>query len=229
MIPLRDENPSATVPVVTRALIAVNLAAFLYELLLGPHLAGFLYEWGFVPVKLTLAVRYGDLPLLEAAAPVLTSMFLHGGWSHLVGNLWYLWIFGDNVEDALGHAGFLVFYLLGGTAATLLHYLAVPAAAVPTVGASGAIAAVLGAYILRFPRARVLTLLPIFPFFQVVPLPAFLVLGLWFLFQFVLGLGALGSYAGGGIAFWAHVGGFVVGLLVMAAVRAARRSRARAA
>jgi membrane associated rhomboid family serine protease len=137
LIPLRDENPAATVPLVTRALIAANLAAFLFELSLGPGLGGFLYDWGFVPIKLTLAVRYGDLPLLPAVAPVFTSMFLHGGWSHLVGNLWYLWIFGDNVEDILGHAGFLAFYLLGGAAATLLHYLAVPVAAIPTVGATG--------------------------------------------------------------------------------------------
>lgn len=227
MIPLRDENPSATVPVVTRALIGLNVLVFLYELLLGPDLGAFLYAWGFTPVKLTLAVRYGDLPLLPSAAPLVTSMFLHGGWSHLIGNLWYLWIFGDNVEDALGHAGFLVFYLGCGVAASLFHYLAVPVAAIPTVGASGAIAAVLGAYILRFPRARVLTLLPIFPFFQVVPLPAFLVLGLWFLFQFVLGLGSPAT--GGGIAFWAHIGGFLVGLAVMWLLGAARRSRARAA
>ncbi len=226
MIPLRDQNPSATVPVVTTALIVVNLAVFVYELLLGPQLGDFFHQWGFTPVKLTLAVRYGDLPLAPAVASIVTSMFLHGGWSHLIGNLWYLWIFGDNVEDVLGHAGFLVFYLGCGIAAALLHYFTVPVAAIPTVGASGAIAGVLGAYILTFPRARVLTLLPIFPFFQVVPLPAFLVLGLWFRFQFVLGLGS--PKTGGGIAFWAHVGGFVVGLLVMASRRRARRSRARA-
>lgn len=227
MIPLRDENPSASVPVVTRTLIAVNAAVFLYELLLGHGLGDFLYAWGFTPVKLTLAVRYGDLPLLPAAAPLFTSMFLHGGWAHLIGNMWYLWLFGDNVEDAIGHAGFLVFYLGCGVAATLFQYLAAPVAAIPTVGASGAIAAVLGAYILRFPRARVLTLLPIFPFFQVVPLPAFLVLGLWFVFQFALGLGSPAS--GGGVAFWAHVGGFVVGLVVMGLLGAAHRSRAEAA
>jgi membrane associated rhomboid family serine protease len=227
LIPLRDENPPAIVPVVTRALIGVNLAIFLYESVLGPGLTGFLLEWGFTPVKLTLAARYGDLPLLPAAAPVFTSMFLHGSWSHVLGNMWYLWIFGDNVEDAFGHFGFLVFYLGCGVVATLLHYLVVPMATIPTVGASGAIAAVLGAYILKFPRARVLTMLPIFPFFQVVPLPAFLVLGLWFLFQFILGVGALGSYAGGGVAFWAHVGGFLAGLTVMWAVQAGRRSRAR--
>ncbi len=229
MIPLRNENPSATVPLVTRALIVLNLAAFVYEVLLGPGLRPFLFEWGFVPVRLTLAARYGDAPLLPAVLPLLTSMFLHGGWSHLVGNLWYLWIFGDNVEDVLGHAGFLVFYLACGVVATLLHYLTGPVAAVPTVGASGAIAAVLGAYVAKFPRARVFTLLPLFPFIRVVALPAFFLLGLWFLFQFVLGLGALGASGSGGIAFWAHVGGFAAGLLVMRVVIAVRISRARVA
>jgi membrane associated rhomboid family serine protease len=229
LIPLRDENPSATVPLVTRALIVLNLAVFVYEILLGPGLRPFLFDWGFVPARLTLAVRYGDSPLLPAVLPVLTSMFLHGGWSHLLGNLWYLWIFGDNVEDVLGHAGFLVFYLVCGVVATLLHYLTGPAAEVPTVGASGAIAAVLGAYVVAFPRARVFTLLPLFPFFRVVPLPAFFVLGLWFLFQFVLGLGALDASGSGGIAFWAHIGGFAAGLLLMRVFVVRRRSRATAA
>jgi len=229
LIPLRDENPATTVPVVTRTLIALNLVIFLYEVMLGPGLRGFLFDWGFVPVRLTLAIRYGDLPLLPAALPVLTSMFLHGGWSHLIGNLWYLWVFGDNVEDVLGHVGFLAFYLLGGIAATLIHYLTGPVAEVPTVGASGAIAAVLGAYIVAFPRARVFTLLPLFPFFQVVPLPAFLVLGLWFLFQFVLGLGALGASGSGGIAFWAHIGGFAAGWLTMGTWLAVRRPDSRRA
>ena len=228
MIPLRDDNPAATVPVVSRTLIALNVVVFVYEVLLGPELRPFLFDWGFVPVRLTLAVRYGDLPLVPAVLPVLTSMFLHGGWPHLIGNMWYLWIFGDNVEDALGHARFLVFYLACGVVAALIQYLTMPFARVPTVGASGAIAAVLGAYIGAFPRARVFTLLPLFPFIQVVPLPAFLVLGLWFLFQFVLGLGALYATGSGGIAFWAHIGGFVAGLVVMRVLLAARRPRSRA-
>jgi membrane associated rhomboid family serine protease len=226
VIPLRDENPARTVPLVTRALIALNLAVFVYEVLLGPELRFFLFDWGFVPVRLTLAVRYGDVPLLPAALPVLTSMFLHGGWSHLIGNLWYLWIFGDNVEDVLGHAGFLAFYLSCGVVATALHYLAGPVAEVPMVGASGAIAAVLGGYIVAFPRARVMTLLPLFPFIRVVPLPAFFVLGLWFVFQFVLGLGTIDAAGSGGVAFWAHVGGFVAGWLAMRVILGVRRSRA---
>jgi membrane associated rhomboid family serine protease len=227
VIPLRDENLARTVPVVTRALILINLVVFFYEATLGPDLRAFLFDWGFVPVRLTLAIKYGDVPLLPAALPVFTSMFLHGGWSHLIGNLWYLWIFGDNVEDVLGHATFLLFYLVCGVVATMLQYLTGPLTEIPTVGASGAIAAVLGAYIMAFPRARVFTLLPIVPFFQVVALPAFLILGLWFLFQFVLGLGALGASGAGGIAFWAHVGGFTAGLLVMRVALLSRRSRAR--
>ncbi len=225
MIPLRDDNPSATPPVITRTLIAINLLVFVYEVLLGPGLRGFVFDWGFVPMKLTLALRYGELPLLPALLPVFTSLFLHGGASHLVGNMWYLWLFGDNVEDVLGHAGFLVFYLACGVIATLLHYLTSPIAQVPTVGASGAIAAVLGAYLVAFPRTRVYTLLPLFPFFPIVALPAFLVLGLWFLFQFVLGLGALGATGSGGIAFWAHIGGFAAGLLAMRVFLATRGAR----
>ena len=226
MIPLRDENPSVTVPFVTLALIAANVVFFLFEVALGPGLRPFLFEWGFVPVRLTLAVKYGDAPLLPAVLPVLSAMFLHGGWSHLIGNMWYLWLFGDNVEDALGHAGFLLFYFACGIIAALLHTLTAPFAELPMVGASGAIAGVLGAYIVAFPRARVYTLLPFFPFFQVVPLPAFLVLGLWFLFQFVLGLGALGAAGPGVVAFWAHIGGFAAGCLAMWLQLATRRPRA---
>jgi membrane associated rhomboid family serine protease len=229
MIPLRDDNPTATPPVVTRTLIALNLVVFVYEVLLGPQLRAFVFDWGFVPVKLTLALRYGEFPVVPAVLPVFTSMFLHGGVSHIVGNMWYLWLFGDNVEDLLGHWGFLAFYLVCGVLAMLLHWLTGPIAEVPTVGASGAIAAVLGAYLVAFPRTRVYTLLPLFPFFPVVALPAFLVLGLWFLFQFVLGLGSLGATGSGGIAFWAHIGGFAAGLVGMRVFLAMRRVRRPAA
>ncbi len=222
MIPLRDDNPTRTPPVVTRLLVAANVLVFVYEVLLGPGLRDFVFQWGFVPLKLTLA-RYGEFPLVAAALPALTSMFLHGGASHLIGNMWYLWLFGDNVEDVLGHGRFLLFYLGCGIVATAFHYLSGPTAQVPTVGASGAIAAVLGAYIVAFPRTRVYTLIPLFPFFPVVALPAFLVLGLWFVLQFILGLGSLGAASGaGGIAFWAHVGGFAAGLLTMRTALALR-------
>ena len=213
MFPLRDENPSGTVPVITRALISVNAIAFVYELVLGPDLKSFIYTWGLVPARLSLALRFGEEPIVGPGLTTITSMFLHGGWLHLVGNMWYLWIFGDNIEDRLGHARFLVFYLLAGIVAALLHYALSPASWLPTVGASGAIAGVLGAYLVTFPRARVIALVPLFPFFQVMALPAVLVLGLWFVMQFFSGALSLGNTGGGGVAWWAHIGGFAFGVL----------------
>jgi rhomboid family protein len=215
MIPLRDENPSGTVPVITRALISVNALAFVYELTLGPELKSFIYAWGMVPARLSLALRFGEEPVVAPSVTTLTSMFLHGGWLHLVGNMWYLWIFGDNIEDRLGHVRFLLFYLLAGLVAALLHYALNQASWVPTVGASGAIAGVLGAYLVTFPRARVIALVPLFPFFQVMALPAVLVLGLWFVMQFFSGALSLGNTGGGGVAWWAHIGGFAFGLIGM--------------
>ena len=187
MIPLRDENPSLTVPIVTRLVIVINAIAFIGEVMLGPDLRPFMNEWGLVPARVTLALRYGEEPFTGPALTAITSMFLHGGWLHLLGNMWYLWIFGDNVEDRLGHVRFLLFYLIAGIVAASLHYVFNPASRLPTVGASGAIAGVLGAYLVAFPRARVITLVPLFPFFQVMALPAVLVLGLWILMQFFSG------------------------------------------
>lgn len=211
MFPLRDENPSLTVPVVTRALIALNIAAFLYELALGRELSSMFAAYSLIPLRLTLALQ-GNEPIFAPALTLVTSMFLHGGWMHLIGNLWYLWIFGDNVEDRLGHFTFLLFYFGSGIAAGLLHSLIAYESRLPTVGASGAIAGVLGAYAAAFPGARVVTLLPLFPFFQVVALPALVLLGIWFAFQFLtLALG--GSSAG--VAWWAHIGGFAFGYAVM--------------
>jgi membrane associated rhomboid family serine protease len=215
MIPLRDENPSFTVPFVTRALIAINVALFVVELVLGPLLKPFMMEWGLVPERLTLALRFHEEPWLGPLLTLLSSMFLHGGWMHLIGNMWYLWIFGDNVEDRFGHAGYLAFYLGAGVVAGLVQYATNPASSLPTVGASGAIAGVLGAYAVAFPRARVITLVPLFVFIQIMPLPALLVLGLWFVIQFFSGTLALASAMSGGIAFWAHIGGFAFGALAM--------------
>ena len=225
MIPLRDENPSSTVPFVTHALIAANVAVFVYELLLGPLLRPFFAEWALVPARLTLTLKYHPGEAGGAVFTILSSMFLHGGWSHLLGNMWYLWIFGDNVEDTFGHLRFLLFYLACGVMAALLHTWTNPASELPTVGASGAIAGVLGAYGVAFPRARVITLIPFFPFFQVAAIPAMLVLGLWFVLQFLSGLGSLGAMRGGGIAFWAHIGGFLFGVLAMRVVAPWRRAR----
>jgi hypothetical protein len=225
MIPLRDENPSRSIPVVTRSLIALNCLAFLFELTLGPDLRGFMFAWGLVPERVTLALRYGEEPWSGPALALLTSMFLHGGWLHLLGNMWYLAIFGDNVEDRLGRLRFLLFYLAAGCWAGAVHTLANPHSRLPTVGASGAIAAVLGAYAVSFPRARVLTLVPFFPFLQILALPALLVLGFWFVYQFFSGALALAWGGGGGIAWWAHIGGFLFGMVTVRLFGAGRRQR----
>ncbi len=226
-IPLRDENPSSTFPKITVAIIVVNVLVFLYELMLGPQLRDFMFQWGFVPQRLTLALRFGDEPFVQAGLPIVTSMFLHGGWLHLLGNLWYLWIFGDNVEDRLGSVRYVFFYLTGGIVAAVGQYLAGPASAVPTVGASGAIAAVLGAYAQAYPRARVTTVIPFFPFIRIVQLPALVVLGLWFVLQAFSGAMSLGFSARGGVAWFAHVGGFLFGVVAMWALGRGRRPQAR--
>ena len=213
MIPLRDQNPSRSTPVVTRGLIVLNAAIFLYELSLGSAVRDFMFTWGVIPARLPAALQAGGEPLGWTAFTFVSSMFLHGGWMHLVGNLWYLWIFGDNVEDRFGPVLFLLFYLAAGVAAALLHALSHIDSRVPTLGASGAIAGVLGAYAVMFPGARVITLVPFFPFFQVIPLPAVLMLGLWFVFQFVAGALTLGQ-GGAGVAWWAHIGGFLFGVVI---------------
>ena len=215
MIPIRDENPSGSVPVVTRALIAVNAGVFLYELMLGPGIAEFFQRFGMVPLRVSLAFGEGAEPVAAPALTFVTSMFLHGGWMHLLGNMWYLWIFGDNLEDRMGKLRYVIFYLAGGLVASGVQFALHSTSRAPTVGASGAIAAVLGGYALLYPGARVFTLLPIFPFFKVVPLPAVLVLGLWFVLQFFSGALALGAGASGGVAWWAHIGGFAFGLVAV--------------
>ena len=226
MIPLRDRNPSGTVPIVTLAIIGGCSVAFLFEAMLDPRqLAELFGRYALVPGQVTYAVQYGSGPR-EIAAPFFTSMFLHGGWLHLIGNMWFLWIFGDNVEDALGSIRYAVFYLLTGLAAGLTHYTLDPSSALPTVGASGAIAAVLGAYAILYPRARVLTLVPVFLFFQVIALPALLLLALWFVVQIFIGTLSLGT-SGGGVAWWAHIGGFLFGIAVALPLRGTRRSGAR--
>jgi hypothetical protein len=224
LIPIRDDNPARSAPVVTRALIVANAVLFLYELSLGPQLRAFMYEWGMVPLRLSAAVHVGNEPVVGPAVTLLTSTFLHGGWMHLIGNMWYLWIFGDNIEDRFGHARFLLFYLFAGVFAGFIHYLTAADSSVPTVGASGAIAAVLGAYLVAFPRARVLTLVPVFFFIQFVWLPALLVLGLWFFLQFFSGALSLSYDSTGGVAWWAHIGGFAFGVAA-AQWRGRRRPR----
>lgn len=231
MIPLRDTIPSRTVPFVTHLLLAVNVAAFLVQVAQGARLDLFVERWAFVPAKLFTPSLYGGGTLPAAALTLVTSMFLHGGLLHLGGNLLYLWIFADNVEDVLGHGRFLAFYLACGVAAALLQGALSPASTIPTLGASGAIAGVLGAYFVLFPRARVVTIVPLFVLFPLVEVPAGLYLLFWFLFQFWMGgrslaTGAAGA-AQGGVAWWAHVGGFVAGLLFLLVLRPRRRASAR--
>lgn len=226
MIPLRDRNPSGSFPSVTLALIAANTLVFLYEVQLGPGLRHFVARFALVPAEVTGGILYGTASLTGTAMPFVTSMFLHGGWLHLIGNMWFLWIFGDNVEDTLGSFRYLLFYLVCGLGAAGIHYAVQPASTAPTLGASGAIAGVLGGYAVLFPRARVVTLVPVFVFLQIMELPALVVLGLWFVLQLFSGSFALASAAGAGagIAWWAHVGGFLVGALLILLMRPRRVS-----
>ena len=216
MIPLRDTVPSRSFPLMTLALIIVNTVVFLYELELGPALERFLLIYGFVPVRFSEAESW-NLP--ARFVPMFSSMFLHGSWLHLIGNMWTLWIFGDNVEDRLGKSRYLLYYLVCGLAAVYVHYLTGPHSEMPVVGASGAIAGVMGGYFVLFPRAQVVTLLPIFFFIQIVTVPAFVFLALWFFAQLFNGMVASAASFGGGVAWWAHVGGFVAGALMILPLR----------
>lgn len=216
MIPFRDNIPSRTYPIITVLLILINVLVFLYELSLGRAIESFVMHYGVVPAAI-VAWPETDLPITAVALPYLSSMFLHGGWMHLIGNMWYLWIFGDNVEDRLGHFTFLIFYLACGIGAGIVHTILNLNTYIPSVGASGAIAGVLGAYLVSYPFARVLTLVPFFVFMQIIEIPAVFVLGFWFVVQLFSGTAALSTSAAnaGGVAYWAHVGGFVIGMLLI--------------
>jgi rhomboid family protein len=219
VIPLRDRNPSGTFPAVTLAIIAANIGVFLHELMLGPSLRAFIGQYALIPAQVRADLLYGEGAPLGPLIPFFTSMFLHGGWLHLIGNMWFLWIFGDNVEDVLGSFRYALFYVACGLGAAAIHFFTAPNSQVPTLGASGAIAGVLGAYLVLFPRARVVTLVPIFFYLQLMELPAVLVLGLWFLLQLLSGSATIGAAVSGGIAWWAHVGGFLAGMLLILLVR----------
>jgi membrane associated rhomboid family serine protease len=210
MIPIRDTIRAETYPVVNSFIIAVNVLFFLVELSQGPRLNKFIYTYGLVPARYAIPQISAYFTTGQQVVSFITFMFLHGGFFHLLGNMWFLYIFGDNVEDRLGHFRYLVFYLLCGLASGLSHLVINWHSKVPTIGASGAIAGVMGAYFILYPKAKVLTLVPIFFFFQFFELPAFVFLGIWFLFQFLSAAGA--SVQAGGIAWWAHVGGFVFGV-----------------
>jgi len=219
MIPLHDDNPTSSTPVITVAFIVVCVLVFLWQIGQGPGVQEqVIYGLGMIP-----AVLFGKShldPEVMRVAPVatlVTSMFMHGGWLHLLGNMLYLWIFGNNVEDAMGHGRFVLFYLLCGLAAAMAQALPDPASTIPMVGASGAISGVLGAYLLLYPRARVLVLIPLGVFTQLVRLPAIWVLGLWFGMQLLSGAASVGSR--GGVAFGAHIGGFLAGMALIPVFR----------
>jgi rhomboid family protein len=216
MIPLRDVIPTRTTPYVTISLVVINALVFLYELSLGDQINGFMFAFGLVPAYFNWA-------------SVVTSMFLHGGFLHVAGNMLYLWIFGDNVEDQMGHGRFLAFYLLCGIAAALAQAFTVPDSMVPMVGASGAIAGVMGAYFILYPHSRIVTLVTLVFFWQIMEIPAIAFLGIWFLMQFLSGVGSIAtatSHApGGGIAFWAHVAGFAAGAIGVFLFRRPERQR----
>jgi len=219
MIPLRDANPSRTVPIVNYTLIGLNVAVFLVEISLGRSAGALIGALGVVPARVSGVLSSADFDA-GVAVTFLTSMFLHGGWMHLIGNMVFLFVFGDNIEDRFGHAKYLLFYIVCGFAAAATQVIAAPDSVVPMVGASGAIAGVLGAYVILYPRARILTLIPVFFFLQLVELPAFLFLGIWFLMQIFSGVLALQIGAdAGGVAWWAHIGGFTAGALMLPFLR----------
>jgi membrane associated rhomboid family serine protease len=214
-IPLRDLNPHRRVPLVNTLLIAVNLAVFVYELTLPERgLSAFLMSNATIPARVP-AWLAGHVGFQTTFLPLITSMFLHSGFAHILGNMLFLWIFGDNVEDYFGHLGYFLFYFVCGISAGLFHIAFNLHSTVPALGASGAISGVMAAYALLYPRARILTLVFVF----LVPIPAIVILGYWFLLQFLEGLASVGIRTAGGVAWWAHIGGFLVGLLITAAVK----------
>ncbi len=215
MIPLRDDNPTSTKPVLTVTLILINVMVFLYQTSLPPRQGNlFVYQYGAIPSVIFGPDRLpGRLEVIPPALALFTSMFLHGSWMHLIGNMWYLWIFGNNIEDAMGRMRYLIFYILSGLAASISHAWFNLGSRVPSIGASGAISGVLGAYLLLYPRAQVLVLIPLGFFTRLFYIPAMFVLGFWFLIQVFSGTLA-GSQAGG-VAWWAHIGGFIAGMAMV--------------
>jgi membrane associated rhomboid family serine protease len=216
MFPLRDTIHSQTFPFVTLSLIGINLLIFLYEVSLGPQLNSFIHNFGVIPANFTSALQTNPIQTIPFIPSMFSSIFLHGGWMHVISNMWYLWIFGDNIEDRTGHLRFLVFYLSCGILATIAHIVINPTSQIPTIGASGAIAGVMGAYILLFPRSKITTLIFLFIFIQIVKIRAIFFLGFWIVIQVISGTFSIGlTGQSGGVAWWAHIGGFLSGLLLI--------------
>jgi membrane associated rhomboid family serine protease len=237
VIPLKSDNPLASFPVVNVLLIVVNFLVFFYELSLSPRAGDQLvYQYGLIPARLaavmgpTSHAHAAHVALGPVVLPLLTCMFLHAGWLHILGNMLFLWVFGGSVEDRIGHFGYLVFYLVCGVGAGMVHTAINWGSKIPTIGASGAISGVMGAYIVLFPRSRILTLVPLLILFFFWRIPAMLILGYWFVIQFLTGLASLGGVDQGGVAVWAHVGGFLIGaLLVFVFLNDKHRHRAQTA
>ncbi len=225
MIPIRTNIPSKRWPFVVVFLIAVNLAIFFYELSLGRGLETFIRGNALIPERFMKALDTCQVELVFL--PLFFSLFMHGGWFHLLSNMLYLWIFGANIEDRLGHIRFFLFFLLCGIAASILHISANPSSQIPTIGASGAVAGLLGAYLVFYPTARILTLVPIFFFIRIMELPALLFLGIWFFIQFLSGISSLSisEVSTGGVAWWAHIGGFIAGGAIALLMRLFSRRR----
>ncbi len=226
MLPISDKSPTRRFPVMNLTLIAINVIVFLFELTLpARQLDRFLTIWGVVPNSIFAALAQPAQTPLAVWATLITSQFLHAGWAHIIGNMLFLWVFGDNVEDVLGSFAYLIFYLVSGVAAGLAQVLVLGPSSVPSIGASGAIAGVLGAYLLLYPWARVSMLIPIIFFFWTFDLPALVVIGWWFVQQLFYGFGALTAAAASGVAFWAHIGGFIAGMVMIVPFLGRRRRR----
>jgi membrane associated rhomboid family serine protease len=214
MIPLKDMTPRQSVPIMTLLLIAANVIVFAHQLSLSPAAADrFINTYALVPWKMHLALEGRRYTLIQAFLPLITCMFLHGGFLHIIGNMWFLWIFGGNVEDRLGSFIYLLVYFICGVGSGLTQAFFSWGSHVPSLGASGSISGILGVYIIFFPASRILTLVPLFIIFFLARIPAFIFIGLWFAVQFLSGLSSLASAGSGGVAWWAHVGGFLLGAL----------------
>jgi hypothetical protein len=220
-IPLTDHIKRRTFWFFTLALIVANLWAFTIELSLGPEVNRVIFLFGVIPARYTTPQGLAGTPVEGFLLPIFVSMFLHGGWLHLLGNMLFLFVFGRSIEDRFGHLQFLLIYFLAGLGGALLHIVLNAGSRLPTIGASGAIAGILGAYFISFPRARITTVVPLLFFFWTLELPALLLLGYWFLIQFFTGFGmmAIESATRGGVAWWAHVGGFTVGMILALTLR----------
>jgi membrane associated rhomboid family serine protease len=229
VIPLKDTTPRQSFPFITVLLIVVNFVVFFHQISLTPAAGDhFVRLYGLVPSRIELALAGRHYTMAQALVPLFTCMFLHGGWLHIIGNMWFLWIFGGNVEDRMGSMSYLLFYMICGLGSGISEVAFSWGSTIPSIGASGAISGVLGAYIVFFPTSRILSLIPLLVIWFMARVPAWIFIGLWFVVQFLSGLGSLATASSGGVAWWAHVGGFALGALLAKAFASPRRRAASA-